>query len=158
MPINGRDRAVWTFSRLTLILQTLLLALSVSLTFEVREGLGRHISELSPEVIQDFILAIQLSSTIAIAGTSLAKTGFAVTLLKISEGRLRRLVWFTIVFVNIVSGVCGTVLWVQCTPLRKNSEPSSPGTCFPGAIRTGIQIFNTCEWPRGTLGKVELLS
>lgn len=138
-----RVRVPTNLSQLTL--QTLLLGLSISLTFEVKKGLGRHMSELHPMALEGFVLESQLSSTIAIAGTSLAKVAFAVNLLKYSEGRLRRLVLLIIVLVNAVSGVSGTVLWVQCTPLRKNFIPTSPGSCFPGATRVAIQILNTCK-------------
>lgn len=114
------------------------------ITYEISHGVGRHTSELNPTTLRQFALSDDVGSTIAIAATSLAKTGFAVTLLKVAKGWLRSLVWLIIGMVNVVSGVSGTLLWLQCIPLRKNFEPTPFGSCFAGSVQVAIQIINTC--------------
>lgn len=123
--------------------KTILLALTMTSTFEINQGVGRHAAELNAATFREFALTDEVASTIAITVTSLAKTGFAVTLLKIVDGWPRFADWLIIGVVNIVSGVSGTLIWLQCTPLRKNFEPTPFGTCFPDSTRVGIQIMNT---------------
>ncbi|KAJ4397756.1 hypothetical protein N0V93_001992 [Gnomoniopsis smithogilvyi] len=134
---------LWWDDYIAIVSWTLLLALTIVITYEISHGVGRHSSELSPATLRQFALSDEIGSTIAITVTSLAKTGFAVTLLKLVEGWPRLLVWVIIGVVNIVSGISGTLLWLQCTPLRKNFEPTPFGSCFPSSVQVGIQIVNT---------------
>lgn len=88
---------------------------------------------------------MEISSTFAIVVTSLSKTGFAATLLRDAVGFPRFCVWVLVFLMNAVSGVSGTLLWVQCTPLRKNFEAVKFGYCWPDSVRLAVPILNTGE-------------
>lgn len=109
----------------------------------MHNGVGRHASHLDAATIRAFNLADDIGSTVAIAVTSLAKTGLAATLLRGARGGVRTAIWCVLGLVNSASGVAGTIIWVQCTPLRKNFDDTSFGSCFPAAVRVGVQVMNT---------------
>lgn len=115
--------------------------------FEGRDGLGRHVSNLSPGTIREFALLATVASTINIMATALARIGFAVSLLRIAEGWPRLFTWLVIFASNIVSGLSGLFLWVQCTPIRKNWDTLDFGYCWAPQTRVAIPIMNTGEQP-----------
>lgn len=116
--------------------------------FEGRDGLGRHVTNLSPGTIREFALLATVASTINIAATALARIGFAVSLLRIAEGWPRHFTWAVIFTSNIVSGLSGLFLWVQCTPIRKNWDMLNFGYCWAPRVRVAIPIMNTGESSR----------
>lgn len=116
--------------------------------FEGRDGLGRHVSNLSPGTIREFALLATVASTINIMATALARIGFAVSLLRIAEGWPRLFTWLVIFASNIVSGLSGLFFWVQCTPIRKNWDTLDFGYCWAPQTRVAIPIMNTGERPR----------
>lgn len=124
--------------------------------FEGRDGLGRHVSNLSPGTIREFALLATIASTINIMATALARVGFAVSLLRIAEGWPRRFTWAVIFASNIVSGLSGLFLWVQCTPIRKNWDNLNFGYCWAPRVRVAIPIMNTGVWPQTSLRLLKL--
>lgn len=102
-------------------------------------------STLDTDSIQHFLLSAEVSSTFSIVVTSLSKTGFAVTLLRDAVGGPRVWVWGLIFVMNVVSCLAATLLWVQCTPLRKNFETLKFGYCWPDAVRLAVPVVNSGE-------------
>ena len=106
----------------------------------VSHGLGRHYSDLD----LDQNTAVSLYSMCAGFGSILAtcwsKTSFAISLLRISTGKVRHFVWFIIISVNIVLGSNGLVQWIQCWPVQKRWYYDMDGYCFPSKI---VQNYNT---------------
>jgi len=66
----------------------------------------------------------------AIFAAIYSKTSFAITLLRISEGRTRILLWFIIISVNIALGGSALIPWIQCRPVEKNWNVIVPGKCW----------------------------
>lgn len=98
-------------------------------------------------MIREFALLATTASTVNIMCTALARIGFAVSLLRIAEGWPRRFTWAVIFSSNIVSGLSGLFLWVQCTPIRKNWDMLNFGYCWAPRVRVAIPIMNTGESP-----------
>lgn len=128
--------------------QTLLFTFTIVAVFVGRDGLGRHVTNLSPGTIREFALLATIASTINIMATALARIGFAVSLLRVAEGWPRRFTWAVIFTSNVVSGLSGLFLWVQCTPIRKNWDNLNFGYCWAPRVRVAIPIMNTGEWPQ----------
>ncbi|KAL1873554.1 hypothetical protein Daus18300_003919 [Diaporthe australafricana] len=142
---NKFSRRLWLWwdDYIMIVSWTLLLAFAIVTIFEVRSGIGRHITNLSPGQIREFALLATVSSTLAIMVTALARVGFAVSLLRVAEGWPRRFTWAVIFASNIVSGLAGLFLWVQCTPIRKNWDSLDFGYCWAPQVRVAIPIINT---------------
>lgn len=81
----------------------------------------------------------------AILAAAWSKTSFALSLLRITNGRTKWFVWFIIVTVNIVLGVSATVLWITCWPVAKLWYSDIEGRCWPTTVVEKYQTFASCK-------------
>ncbi|KAG8163559.1 hypothetical protein KVR01_006856 [Diaporthe batatas] len=138
-----RRMRLWWDDYIVIVAWILFLAFTIVTVLEARNGLGRHVTNLTPQTIREFALLATIASTINIAVTAVARIGFAVSLLRIADGWPRLFTWFVIFASNIVSGLSGLFLWVQCTPIRKNWDTLPYGYCWSPRVRVAIPIMNT---------------
>ncbi|RYC53887.1 hypothetical protein CHU98_g12320 [Xylaria longipes] len=82
-----------------------------------------------------------LAGIFSILAAAISKTSFALTLLRISNGWVKCVVWFAISTVNVVMGLSIIFNWVQCTPLEKNFNIFLPGSCWPATTLIGYNAF-----------------
>jgi hypothetical protein len=134
-------------SRLRLTIEQVAQLAYVSIdTWLLQLGLGQHVWDL-----KDFAQIGQLSkfgligSVLSICAVVWSKTAFAVMLLRITEGRLRMFVWFTIVSMNVLMGLSAVVLFIQCQPIAKSWDPTLPGTCWPSDVGIIFAIVSACK-------------
>lgn len=110
---------------------------SVGVTY----GLGQRYAVQRAE---GTVSQVALYSTAAGFGSILAtcwsKTSFAISLLRISDGRVRWFIWFVIITVNLVLGSNGAIQWAQCWPVAKRWHYELEGECFPSKT---VQNYNT---------------
>lgn len=146
--------------------------IAVALSLKIHIGAGRPAAEaLEATTLRTFRLAGDVASTIALAATSLAKTGLAAALLR----RRRRSpaptsavaggwwpnaapVWVVVGLMNAASGAAGVLVWARCAwgppppplPLSQENlfEGASSGSCIPGPVSVGVQIVSAgeCGW------------
>jgi hypothetical protein len=90
------------------------------------------------------------SATLAITAQSWSKTSFAITLLRISDGWLKRFLWFAIGSMNVLFGLRALFLWIGCSPLEKSWHPRVKGSCWDpsvdvvlGVVISGMLCLNT---------------
>ncbi|KAH6695678.1 hypothetical protein F5X68DRAFT_258234 [Plectosphaerella plurivora] len=74
-------------------------------------------------------------------GIALSKTSFALTLLRVVEGKMKWLVWYIIVSINIFLALMVLFVWVQCNPPEKSFRPATPGTCWAPEVTANYMIF-----------------
>merc|ERR1712000_736400 len=72
---------------------------------------------------------------------SLSKISFAITLLRLTLGYWRYLVWFTIISMVLLSLPAAILPWVQCRPFMKVFDHSLPGDCFDPSKVISYAIF-----------------
>lgn len=108
-------------------------------------GFGRPLSQFNPDNLEIFLLFSNLAGTFSILAALWSKTSFAVTVLRISSGWVKVLVWFIIVTVNICLGIAIAITWGQCTPIEKVWRPRTPGECWPKEIQIHYNIFTSGE-------------
>jgi hypothetical protein len=109
-------------------------------------GVGLHYSDMDPAKMPTQALLSYIAGFATILGTIWSKTSFSITLLRISTGRLRWLVWFIIISVNLVLGVSATIHWTQCWPLEKLWNYNMEGTCLPRETVQNYQVFASGTW------------
>lgn len=63
-----------------------------------------------------------------------SKTSFALTLLRISNGKIKTFLWFVMITVNAVLAVSAAFQWVQCWPLQRLWDFRVAGVCWPKAV------------------------
>jgi hypothetical protein len=70
------------------------------------------------------------SGLFAILAAMFSKISFALTLLRITESRIRILLWFIITSVGLALGGSALIAWIQCTPISRNWDFTVEGTCW----------------------------
>ncbi len=126
-----RHRSVW-WDDYVLAAAFIALAASSSLqSVSVRLGFGKHNGDINIDDFHRILLYCNGAGFASILAAVWSKTSFAITLLRISDGWVRRFVWFVIITVNLVLGAAATVQWIQCWPVERLWIPSIPGECWP---------------------------
>lgn len=89
-----------------------------------------------------FLLVSNTSGFFAILAAMWSKTSFAITVLRISQGQTRYLIWFIIVSINAVLGFAALSTYIQCTPTEKLWMPfMKEGSCWPKQVIINYNIF-----------------
>lgn len=107
----------------------------------VSHGLGRHYVDMT-ETQKSYVSLFSISAGFAsILATAWSKIAFAISLLRISTGRVKTAVWIIIVSTNVVFGVNGLIQWIQCWPVAKAWDWYLEGSCWPSVIVQDINTF-----------------
>jgi hypothetical protein len=103
-------------------------------------GYGKHVWGVDAENTQGIIALGHASGTFAITAISWSKTGFALTLSRVSSGWIKRFVWFIIGSMNLFMGLTALIHFVTCKPLQKTRNPFIEGYCWPLKTINAIDI------------------
>ncbi|KAH8884074.1 putative integral membrane protein [Thozetella sp. PMI_491] len=96
-------------------------------------GYGLHVWDIdifNLEKMGQVFLLICVTGTFSITAAIWSKTSFAFTMLRLTHGWQRALVWFIIVTGNIAMGVSAILPWVQCSPINRQWDLTVEGTCL----------------------------
>lgn len=101
------------------------------ITYNTTIGYGQHIWDFHPTDLSTFLLVSKTSGFFSILAAMLSKTSFAITVLRISDGWIKRFVWVIIVSINLTLGFGALLTYIQCMPTEKLWNPSLEGKCWP---------------------------
>lgn len=94
-----------------------------------------------------FLLMSNTSGFFSILAAMWSKTSFAITVLRISEGRIKWFIWFIIVTINASLGFGAMSTYLQCTPVEKLWMPlMKEGKCWPKELIINYQAFTAGEF------------
>lgn len=93
-----------------------------------------------------FLLMSNTSGFFSILAAMWSKTSFAITVLRISNGWMKGLIWFIILSVNISLGFGALSTYIQCSPTEKLWKPSIPGKCWPKEFIISYQVFTAGQY------------
>ena len=83
-------------------------------------GVGKHLKDIAPENIAPALELVYIGEFIAIVACALAKTSFAITLLRtVTSQLLKALLWFIIVTMNTIMWMCAIIYLAQCKPTAR---------------------------------------
>ncbi|GAB1317012.1 Rhodopsin domain-containing protein [Madurella fahalii] len=134
-------RRLWWDDWVLIASLSVIIVNDVLTTVLVKEfGLGRHSWDMTPGDPVRFLLLLSSRATVTISAVVWTKTAFAVTLLRLTDGTMRRFVWFIIVSLSVTMGFSAAVPWIQCAPLAKGWDSSIPGTCWAPGVGVNIWI------------------
>ena len=113
----------------------MLLLTAIGVTLQTYHGLGRHIWDLedalaNEQEVDTLTLTGLLCVTFTICSSVWSKTSWGITLLRVSEGKMRWFIWFAIISMNSLFAATCIVYWVPCTPVEKVWRPFLPGRCI----------------------------
>jgi hypothetical protein len=110
-------------------------------------GIGKHIWELDFTLLPLANKYLFVGEFFVIFGLAVAKTAFCITLLRICTQTWQKiLLWFAIVSMLSIMGMCSITFFISCTPVEKSFDPSIPGKCWDFDSITKYGIFAGCKW------------
>ncbi|KAI0108643.1 hypothetical protein GGR51DRAFT_514492 [Nemania sp. FL0031] len=135
---------IW-YDDYALVASSLLLLVNGSLIERIIVlGYGRHIKEIlatAPLHLRWIVTDLQVISGVVRLSTNIARVSFAITLLRLSNEREKRVVWFAIITLLAVTIPAIILPFVSCRPYEKIFDPSIPGTCIKRGASVGYFIF-----------------
>ena len=105
-------------------------------------GYGLHIWDFPLQNMGPLLVLVNIAGTFSSTAAIWSKTSFAITLLKLTDGRIKALLWFVIVSMNIAMGLTALFPWVSCTPIQKAWDLNVPGTCWKPTVMVHYNIFS----------------
>ncbi|KXX74856.1 hypothetical protein MMYC01_206697 [Madurella mycetomatis] len=136
-----RHRGLWWDDHVLIASWLSLVASTAFVSVSINLGFGRPLSQFNFDNLDIFLLYSNLAGTFSILAALWSKTSFAITVLRISSGWVKVLVWFIILTVNGSLGVAIAITWGQCTPIEKIWRPLLEGECWPKGIQVKYNIF-----------------
>ncbi|PKS05033.1 hypothetical protein jhhlp_008399 [Lomentospora prolificans] len=112
----------------------------IIITVSIAQGFGKHIYAIPPDHLSTIGLLGNIAATLTILSETFSKTSFAVTLLRLTEGRVKKFVWACIISSNLVMVTSALLHWVQCQPSEKSWKPQVAGTCTRPEISSSLAI------------------
>ncbi|CAJ2511703.1 Uu.00g073280.m01.CDS01 [Anthostomella pinea] len=139
-------RGLWWDDHILIISWVVMLVSSSMISNSVALGFGMHAPDIiaknhGPQVLPEIAFRGAIQGMLLVLGNVWSKTSFAVTLLRITDGKLKALVWVIIITMNVFMIVGGLLNFAQCTPAEKVWKPDTPGTCWSPGVYVGFSIF-----------------
>ncbi|KAJ5831934.1 hypothetical protein N7474_000245, partial [Penicillium riverlandense] len=124
---------------------TLLLVYTVLCTCSVQMGVaGRHIHTIAePSKVPPGLELLYIGFVIVIIACVLAKTSFAITLLRIvTKAWMKVFLWFVIITMNLIMWLCAICYLLQCKPAAAlwNAKLMATAECWPTHIFETIAL------------------
>ncbi|OIW34074.1 hypothetical protein CONLIGDRAFT_711873 [Coniochaeta ligniaria NRRL 30616] len=136
-----RRRPLW-WDDYFLVAAWLSLVVSITLqTVGVSHGLGKHYIAMTEEQKSAVTIYSISAGFGSILATAWSKIAFAMSLLRISTGRVRTVVWIIIVSTSAVFVANGMIQWFQCWPVSKAWDWNLEGSCWTSLIVQDINTF-----------------
>ncbi|KAF2999326.1 hypothetical protein E8E13_005221 [Curvularia kusanoi] len=138
----SRRQGLWWDDWILIVSWLFLLAEAIVSQMAVSLGAGKHVVDVKPENLTSIALIFSIGVSISCFSSTLSKISFGVTLLRLTSGKIRWSVWFSIVTLFLFMLPSAFIVWIQCTPTAKAWNPSLPGHCWDPAATVNYGIFN----------------
>jgi len=110
-------------------------------SYNISLGLGRHVYAVDHANEVALTLGGNIAASFSFLAAVWSKTSFAITLLRITTGWTKWLVWYSIVSMNIFMTLAALFIWVSCTPVEKSYNSNVDGMCWKIKPTTDYYIF-----------------
>ena len=123
--------------------QISILVSTAMLTEGTKWGIGLHYEDMQLEKMPMTAMISYSAGFATILAAAWSKTSFGITLLRISTGPVRWVIWFIIISVNIILGVSAAIMWTRCWPVAKLWYPELEGNCWTTVTMERYQTFTS---------------
>ncbi|KAM7197916.1 hypothetical protein V8F20_006364 [Naviculisporaceae sp. PSN 640] len=115
---------------------------SVITSITVGMGYGKHIWDVPFEELGNMFKVFSVAGTFSICSSVWSKTSFALTILRLTDGWLRKAIWAIIITMNLFMAGTALINYIRCSPLDKlwDFTGAVPGTCWPMDV---VNKYNT---------------
>ncbi|KAK3312898.1 hypothetical protein B0H66DRAFT_382804 [Apodospora peruviana] len=108
-------------------------------------GLGKYPCDIDPSHFSTIALEGEnIGASFGMLAVVWSKTSFAITLLRLTEGKFKAFVWVTIVSMNAFFLMEVLLVWIRCQPVEKTWNKMMPGTCWDMHAINSYSIFVGC--------------
>ncbi|KAA8635303.1 hypothetical protein SMACR_01590 [Sordaria macrospora] len=118
-----RGRSLWWDDHLLIIAWALLLTSTAVVTTTVLMGYGMHSYDVPVENWKYLGILGAITGTTSVLHVFFSKVSFAVTLLRLTDGWLRQLIWFIIITLTLGQMSSSFMFWLRCTPAEATWNP-----------------------------------
>jgi|SRR3569833_16897 len=119
-----------------ILAETCLISVSISL------GYGQHNWDIRPSNMDEGLKIFSAGALFSIIASIWSKTSFALTILRLSEEWLRRIIWCLIISINLFMGLTALFNYIRCSPIQKSWELTGEGTCWPPDVLLKYNTFS----------------
>lgn len=109
-------------------------------TVAASRGYAKDFSLVDPSKIVGTRIISSTAGFFMILAAAWSKISFALTLLRITDGWTKRIVWAVIVTVSAVLFVSVLIQWFWCWPSYRIWDHNSPGRCLPRQVINGYNM------------------
>ena len=140
--VSALSRYGWHPGVLTQPLKICVMAESCLLTYMTTVGYGQHIWDVDVNNLPAILLPNTIAGTFIAVASVWSKTSFGVTLLLLTDGWLKKFVWFCILSMNTAIFLSVLFPWIRCSPVQKTWDATTPGTCMELSVTVNYNIFS----------------
>jgi len=116
---------------------------SALLTYMTMFGYGLHIWDFNVmENMPRILIPVNAAGTFSITAAIWSKTSFGITLLRLTDGWIKKATWAIIISMNIAMALSALFPWISCTPLHKAWDMYAEGTCWEPRVMVRYNIFS----------------
>ncbi|KAJ2897632.1 hypothetical protein MKZ38_004532 [Zalerion maritima] len=137
------SRGLWWDDWVMIAAWILLLADCILQSYTTSLGFGHHVYAIDEDILPKLGLALNFSGTFIVLAAAWSKTSFAITLLRVSTGWLKHLIWFLIATINLFMILSAIFRWNSCKPIEKSFDRTIEGTCWPEKPLLYYDIFSS---------------
>ena len=114
---------------------------------EVSYGLGQHRDDLSVEQYRNFLKYYYLDTVQFFVALATCKISICLLLLRLSQfNKLKSVLYGLIAFLVVTTVVLDLLYALQCRPVHKVWDLSTPGVCFSQNLVLNITIVQGGEY------------
>ncbi|KAK1777395.1 hypothetical protein QBC45DRAFT_188501 [Copromyces sp. CBS 386.78] len=118
-----RGRSLWWDDHLLIVAWTLLFISTAVVTTTVLMGYGLHSHDVPVENWSYLGILGAVVGTISVLDVMFSKVSFAVTLLRLTDGWLKQLIWFIIISLTLGHISSSFLFWLRCDPPEATWNP-----------------------------------
>ena len=91
---------------------------------------GKNSYDMRPENLPKMPFVAVFAGFFSVLAAAWSKTSFALTLLRLSQGWMKAVIWFLIVTLNAIMGTAMLFMWIKCHPFARVWDERLDGWCI----------------------------
>ena len=116
-------------------------------------GFGKHSWDVPFDSYSHLFKIFSAAGTLSICSSVWSKSSFALTILRLTDGWMRKAVWAIIISINLFMIVTALINYIHCWPVEKTFDFAGTveGTCWPMGVVVNYDIFSAGASPLSPL-------
>ncbi|PKS07448.1 hypothetical protein jhhlp_006052 [Lomentospora prolificans] len=137
---TSRKRRLWWDDYVLSLAWVCLAVAGTMTTVSVNFGYGRHLEAIPQEDLDRMPTIANAAGFTSVLAAMWSKTSFALTLARISEGWVLRIIWIIIVSINLIMGSSAVMVWIDMNNTLKINYFIFT-TAYSGAMDIALSVL-----------------